>query len=146
MNETGRELVEKIHREALERYREQERKGREAFEAVFRAAFEHHRRNPTPPAEPPTIHYTELPNSEPNSPICQEWNHYRREVPRLLAEGQEGRFLLIKGEEIIGIWDTQEEAKAVALQKYLMQPCLIHQILTREPILRGPTRFWRCPS
>jgi hypothetical protein len=37
-------------------------------------------------------------------------------VPQLLADGHESRWVLIKGEEIIGIWDTEEEARAVALQ------------------------------
>ena len=49
--------------------------------------------------------------------MSQEWNFYRREVGRLLAEGQEGSWLLIKGDDIIGIWDTQEEAEAVALSE-----------------------------
>jgi hypothetical protein len=124
MSENGYDLVERLHREA----------------------FEKGRMNPLPEYEPPTVHYTELPEPQKDSPLFQEWNFYRREVGRLLAEGQEGRWLLIKGEDIIGIWETQEEAKDVALQKYLMQPCLIHQIRSREPVVRMPTRFWRCQS
>jgi hypothetical protein len=123
MNENGRALVERMHREASEQGRIQ-----------------------PPPPEPQTIHFTELPAGQPESPLRQEWDFYRHEVGRLLAEGQEGRFILIKGEEVIGIWDTQEEARAVALQKYLMQPCLIHQVRSREPVLRGPLRLWRCQS
>ena len=53
-----------------------------------------------------------------------------------MAEGHEGRFILIKGEEVIGIWKTQEEAESVARKKYLLQPCLIHQVRSREPLLR----------
>jgi hypothetical protein len=52
--------------------------------------------------------------------------------------------VLIKGEKIIGIWDTEEQAREVALQKYLMQPVLIHQVLTREPVLRGPSFLRLC--
>jgi hypothetical protein len=165
MSENGRELVEQMHREAVERYREQNQKGRELVEAAFREALERERQRKEqeralveqvhreaieqgrvgflPPHEPPTIPYTELPDTKPDSPLYREWNYYRREVGRLLAEGQEGRFVLIKGEEVIGIWNTEEEARAVALQKYLMQPCLIHQVRSREPVLRGPTRFWQ---
>jgi hypothetical protein len=76
--------------------------------------------------------------------LAQAWNYYRREEARLLADGQKGRFILIQEEDLIGIWDTQQEARAVALQKYLMQPCLIHAIRSREPIVRGPSRFWAC--
>jgi hypothetical protein len=97
-----------------------------------------------PPYEPPTIHYTELPASKPGDPLYQEWELYRREVGRLLSEGHEGRWILIKGEAIIGIWDTHDEAREAALDKYLLQPCLIHQILTRERVIRTPSRIWRC--
>ena len=41
MKENGRELVEQVHREAIQRYQEEEKKGREAVEAMFRAALEH---------------------------------------------------------------------------------------------------------
>jgi hypothetical protein len=168
MNENGQELVEPIHRETVEHYEEQKQKGRELVEAMFREALEReqeqkkqqqllveqvHREaieqgrvQPSVPNESATIHHTELPGARPDSPLFQEWTFYRREVGRLLAAGQAGRWLLIKGEEIIGIWDTHDEARAVALQKYLMQPCLIHQILERERVLRGPTRFFRCPG
>jgi hypothetical protein len=166
MSENGRERVEPTHREAVEHYRELERQGQDLVKAMFREALERERgekeqeralveqvhreavakfrEQPPPKLEPTTIPYTELPEAEPDSPLYREWSYYRREVGRLLAEGHEGRFLLIKGEQVIGIWDTQEEAKAVALQKYLMQPCLIHQIRSREPLLRGPSRLRRC--
>jgi hypothetical protein len=89
------------------------------------------------PGEQPTIHYTELAEPLPDSPIRGEWDVYRREVGRLLAEGHEGRWLLIKHEEIVGIWDTQEEADQIRLQRFLLEPVLLKQILTREPVLRG---------
>ena len=31
---------------------------------------------------------------------------FLRELPRLLADGQKGRHALIKGEELLSIWDT----------------------------------------
>jgi hypothetical protein len=111
-----------------------------------REAGEQPRAQPSPPGEPRTIHFTELPEGRPDSPIAREWNLYRREVGRLLAEGHEGRWVLIKGEEIIGLWDSEEEASAVAYRKYLMQHCLIHQVRSREPIVRTSPRFWGCPG
>jgi hypothetical protein len=124
MNESGLDLDEKLLRNAVERFRNQ----------------------PKPPTERPTIHYSELPEDTSDSPIAGEWNYYRREAGRLLAEGYEGQWVLLKGEKIIGIWATQEEAYEVALQKYPMQPVLIHQVLTREPVLRGPTFLRPCRS
>jgi hypothetical protein len=164
MCENGRQPVEPTLREMVERYREQKQKGRELVEAMFREALERereqkqreraaveqmHRRaleqaQPLPPYEAPTVHYTELPAAQPDSQLSREWEFYRREVGRLLAEGEEGRFLLIKGEKIVGIWDTQEEAEAVAFYQYPLEPCLIHQIQRRERLLRGPSRVWRC--
>ena len=115
MNEDGHDLVVRIHREAWERYRQQP---------------------PPPPSPPPTIHYSELPPSKPGEALAEEWETYRREVGRLLAEGHEGRHILIKGDQIIGIWDREEDALATAYQKFLLQPFLVHQIQERERILR----------
>jgi hypothetical protein len=114
MNENGRALVEAMHREAVERLRAQA----------------------LPPAEAPTIHYTELPEASPDSPLYQAWNTYRREVGRLLAERQEGKFVLVKDDAVIGLYDTWDAAREEGLWRYLLNPFLVHQAHRREPILR----------
>jgi hypothetical protein len=95
---------------------------------------------PTKPEqnEPKTIHYTELPEDTSGTETATAWNVYRREVGRLLAEGHEGRWVLIRGEDIVGIWDTEAEARTAAVERFLMQSVLIRHILTREPVLRTP--------
>jgi hypothetical protein len=98
------------------------------------------------PEERATIEYTELPEDKSDSSTAREWNCYRREAGRLLADGREGQWVLIKGEEVVGIWATREEAKKVAVERYLMQAVLIRQVLRREPILRGPTLLRQCRS
>lgn len=115
MLEDGHDLVVRAHREAVERYRQQP---------------------PPPPPEPPTIHYTELPPARPGEDLFLEWETYRREAGRLLAAGNEGRYVLIKGEQIIGIWDREEDALAAAYHKFLLQPFFVHQIQERERLLR----------
>jgi hypothetical protein len=85
-----------------------------------------------------------LPEAKPDSPLYREWTFYRSAVERLLADGHEGRWVLAKGEQIVDIWDTRTQAKTVALQKYLMQSCLIHQIRSREPLVRMSARFREC--
>lgn len=85
-----------------------------------------------------TISYTELPPPARDSQLAVEWNAYRREVGRLIAEGHEGRFVLFKGEEILGIWNTREEATTEGVTRFGLQPFLIHQIRSREPLVRGP--------
>jgi hypothetical protein len=82
----------------------------------------------------PTVHYTELLPAQPGSPLAVEWEFYRREVGRLLAEGNEGKHIVIKGEEIIGLYNTHLEALAAANQRFLGQGFLIHQVQTRERV------------
>ncbi len=82
----------------------------------------------------PTIHYTELLPAQPGSPLAVEWELYRREVGRLLAEGHEGKHVVIKGDQIIGLFDLHLEALAAANQRFLRQSFLIHQVQTRERV------------
>jgi hypothetical protein len=84
----------------------------------------------------PKVHYTEAARSSPDSPIYHESQTYRRELPRLLAEGAEGRFALIKGDEVIGLFADEDEAMRVGREKYLMQPFLVQPILEWEPVVR----------
>src|SRR3954447_6002107 len=71
-----------------------------------------------------------------NSPIKAEWDLFRRERPRLLAEGQEGRWVLIKGEEIIGPFDTYDEARNAGLARFGVVSMLVQQILRSYRILK----------
>jgi hypothetical protein len=87
-------------------------------------------------AEPLTIPYTELPAPGPDDPLAQEWNTYRREAAHLLAAGHEGRHVLIKGEQIIGIWDKHEEALAAGYRQFLGESFLVHHIQQRERLVR----------
>src|SRR5579872_2164036 len=75
--------------------------------------------------ERPKIHYTKLPEDPANDITARDWNFYCREVGRLLAEGNEGRWVLIHGEKIIGIWDTVEEVDRVRLDRFFMQPVVM---------------------
>jgi hypothetical protein len=93
------------------------------------------------PRERPTIHYTQLPPLPPGSLFYTEREFYRREVGRLIAEGHEGKWLLIKGEDLIGIFDTQEQALEVRAERFFGQPVLVQQILTREPVLLITPRY-----
>jgi hypothetical protein len=159
MSEDGRDLVVQLHREAVERYWQQKQKGRELVEAAFREALERQREQEArenalveqvhreaiergrvqylPPCEPPRgVHHSELPEARPGEPLAEEWNTYRREVARWLADGLEGRHVLIKGAVVIGIYDTCEEAMAAGYERYLLQSFFVHPIRTEEPYLR----------
>jgi hypothetical protein len=58
----------------------------------------------------PTIHYTQMTEEPPDSKIYQEFQTFRREMPRLLAEGHEGKWALISGDEVLGLYATFDEA------------------------------------
>jgi hypothetical protein len=65
-----------------------------------------------------------LPDMIPGSQIETEWNFFRREWPRLLAEGREGQWVLIKGEEIAGFYDTADEAITAGHARFGVVPLL----------------------
>jgi hypothetical protein len=74
----------------------------------------------------------------PDCPIKSEWDCFRRERPRLLAEGHEGRWVLIKGETLVGLFDTWEEARSVGLQRFGVVPMLVQEILRcYKPLRQG---------
>lgn len=92
------------------------------------------------------IHWTELPEETEPGGNAVEWNFYRREVGRLLVEGHDNRWVLVKGEHVVGIWDTQAEALADARTRFLSQPVLVKQILEWEPLVRVPHRWNYAPT
>jgi hypothetical protein len=62
---------------------------------------------------------------------------YLRELPRLLAEGQEGRFALIKGDQLLSIWDTFDDACQAGHELFPMGTVFLAQ-----PI---EARYLNCP-
>ena len=116
-------------RELMERVMEAERE-RLANEPSVRTA---------PMPAPAAIHYTELPtDSDP------DWSAYLREAGRLIAEGSEGRWVLIHGGGVAGVFETESEAANAASTRFPGERVLLHQILTWEPAIRTPTFLYRC--
>jgi hypothetical protein len=95
--------------------------------------------DPTTPSDvlPP------LPDMIPGSQIETEWNYFRRERLPLLAEGHEGRWVLIKGEAIFGIFDTRDEAVTAGYARFGVVPLLAQQILRVYKTVRAGN-YWRC--
>jgi hypothetical protein len=92
----------------------------------------------------PTVHYTELPEAPPGEALSLEWNTYRREVGRLLAEGHAGKFVLIKESQIIAFYDTWDAAVEAGHRLYLLESFLVHEVRAEEPLrrVRGYTIPW----
>ena len=83
-----------------------------------------------------TVHYSELADLPEGDPLALELTTYKREAGRLIAEGHEGRFVLIKDGVVIGIWDTEVEALNAGEARFGMVDMMVHQILTRERVYR----------
>lgn len=58
---------------------------------------------------------------------------YLRELPRLLAEGHAGRHALVKGNEILSLWDTQGEAIEAGRERFGIEPIFVKTIHPRDP-------------
>jgi hypothetical protein len=141
MNESVRELVRRLreeHEREQAKLSPEEREHQRALVVrLHREAAEQARTQPPPPpAEPRGVHYTELSEAKPGEPFADEWNTYRREVGCLLDAGQEGRFVVIKGREILGVYETWDEARDAGLKRYPLESFFTKQIQTREPFLR----------
>jgi hypothetical protein len=65
--------------------------------------------------------------------LKQEIETYRRKLPELLAN--EGKYVVIHGDEIAGICETHADALAIGYERYGDQPFLVRQIREKEPIL-----------
>lgn len=94
----------------------------------------------------PTLHHSQLPEAPAGDVLNVEWNTYRLEVARLLAEGHEGEFVLIKGREIVGAYESWAAAREVGLRLYLRAPFLVHRVCAEEPVLRLRGYSLPCPS
>jgi|GEM_PF-4506741 len=65
-------------------------------------------------------------------PLEREICTYYRELPRLIAEGQEGRYALIRDEELLSIWDTMDEAATAGHDKFGFERFMTQKIRSRD--------------
>jgi hypothetical protein len=78
-------------------------------------------------------------------PLQHELERYERELPALLA--QEGRYVIIHGDDPIEIVDTYDDALKLGYEKFALVPFLVRQISRVQPVANF-TRFslTSCPS
>lgn len=110
--------------------------GRSLVEQLFDEAVRKMPHQPLPKSEPATIHWTELPEDTTGRELALEWNAYCRLVGTLLADGKEGHWVLMKGEQLLGIWETKNEALAEGYQRFPGQAFLVHEVQERERLFR----------
>ena len=63
--------------------------------------------------------------------LDREWETYQANFPALLAK-EAGRYVLIHGDQIAGVWDTQDEALEEGYRRFLLKPFMVHHIVAEE--------------
>jgi hypothetical protein len=72
---------------------------------------------------------TEFP--EKFNPLRTELETYYRELPRLLEEGDEGRYLVVKGTTVCSAWDTLRDALQYGYERFGLEPFLAQVVDSR---------------
>lgn len=58
----------------------------------------------------------------------RDFETYRRELPNLLQQGHAGRYAVIKGDQVLGIWDTIDDALQAADDRFGAEPVATFKI------------------
>jgi hypothetical protein len=80
--------------------------------------------NPPPPSAPSS--------GAAEFPLQPELNTYRRELSQLLQAGQAGRYVLIKGNQVVGLWDDQAGALEAGTERFGLEPFAVKQVDPRD--------------
>ena len=76
------------------------------------------------------------------SKLDKEIETYNRLLPQLLP--QQGKFVLIKGDEQAGTFDTYQDALTAGYTKYRLEPFLVKQITPAEQVAFFTRDFSLC--
>jgi hypothetical protein len=79
--------------------------------------------------------------------LKQEWRTFQRERGRLLAEGHKGRFALVKGDELVGMYPDEDAALRAGYERFGLVSFMVKQIMAEEdePVYRvhPSSRTWQ---
>jgi hypothetical protein len=67
-----------------------------------------------------------------DKPLQKEIETYNAKLPELL--GSIGKFVLIKGDQVEGTYDTYEDALKIGYERFKLDPFLVKQIVPAEQI------------
>ena len=79
----------------------------------------------------------------------REISTYLRELPQLLTDGQAGRYVLAKGDELLSVSESQDEAIQAGRERFGTEPIFVKKIDSRDPdrfALLDIHRDSPCPS
>jgi hypothetical protein len=79
---------------------------------------------------------------KPTIPLEKEIETYDNRLPELLKD--EGKFVLIVEEQIVGIFDTFEETMKAGYSRFRSQPFLARQISKTDPIIKSSRSVRPC--
>jgi hypothetical protein len=102
---------------------------------------------PAVPASAPLHEPQAIPASW--KPLFAELTTYYRHLPELLTEGEAGRFVVIKGDELCHTWDTCQDALQYGRERFGDQLFMVHRVDPRdvERLARFfPPREAACPG
>jgi hypothetical protein len=63
--------------------------------------------------------------------LDREWQTYQANRPALL-EKDAGRYVLIHGDQIVGVWDTKDQALEEGYRRFVLEPFMVHHIVAEE--------------
>ena len=67
-----------------------------------------------------------------SSRLVEELVTYRDRLPELLKN--KGKYVLIKGSEVIGIYDSRDDALRESIERFRDAPALVMKIVKKEPV------------
>ena len=68
--------------------------------------------------------------------VARELAYYERIKAYLLTEGHARKWILIKGDEVMGLWPSYDEARAALRERFPGQVLLLKQIVEKESVLK----------
>lgn len=73
----------------------------------------------------------------------KEIETYHRKLPELLLD--KGKYVVIHGDEVVGIRDSFKEALALGYERFLREPFLVREIQEIDAVLVSSRSLRPCP-
>lgn len=77
--------------------------------------------------------------------LQRELETFRRELPRLLAEGHDGKFGLFHGTTLDSLWPTEDEALSAGYDRFGLDPFLVKEVTGNEKVFYFAWNVKSCP-
>lgn len=70
--------------------------------------------------------------AEEQKRLMNDLDTYRRELPRLLEEGNAGKYAIVRDGQVLSIWDTLDDASQAAGERFGLAPVAIYPIRPQD--------------